>query len=97
MTLTLNIVVNFGIGFKRCCAAGRGVPAGEVWDCVKGLRYYLDSCNTYRHEVPDRESVQAFLLKLASKNQSAEQQAQALRIAPEPVTNPACREAQFMG
>mgnify|MGYP001320469273 CR=1 FL=1 len=78
-------------------ARRRGVPAGEVWDYVKWLRYYLDFCDKYRHEVLDRESVQAFLLKLASKNQSAEQQAQALRIAPEPVTNPACREAQFMG
>jgi integron integrase len=60
-------------------ARRRGVPAGEVWDYVKWLRYYLDFCDKYRHEVLDRESVQAFLLKLASKNQSAEQQAQAAR------------------
>jgi len=60
-------------------ARGRGVPAGEIWDYVKWLRYYLDFCNKYRHEDLDRESVQAFLLKLASKNQSAEQQAQAAR------------------
>jgi len=60
-------------------ARGRGVPAGEVWDYVKWLRYYLDFCDKYRREVLDRESLQAFLLKLASKNQSAEQQAQAAR------------------
>ncbi len=58
-------------------ARRRGVTAGEVWDYVKWLRYYLDFCDKYRHEVLDRESLQAFLLKLASKNQSAEQQAQA--------------------
>jgi integron integrase len=60
-------------------ARGRGVAAGEVWDYVKWLRYYLDFCEKYRHEAVDRESLQAFLLKLASKNQSAEQQAQAAR------------------
>jgi len=60
-------------------ARGRGVSAGEVWDYVKWLRYYLDFCDKYRREVLDRESLQAFLLKLASKNQSAEQQAQAAR------------------
>ena len=60
-------------------ARGRGVAAGEVWDYVKWLRYYLDFCEKYRHEAIDRESWQAFFLKLASKNQSAEQQAQAAR------------------
>lgn len=60
-------------------ARRRGVTAGEVWDYVKWLRYYLDFCEKYRHEVLDRESLQAFLLKLASKNQSAERQAQAAR------------------
>jgi integron integrase len=58
-------------------ARSRGVAAREVWDYVKWLRYYLDLCEKYRHEAIDRESLQAFLLKLASKNQSAEQQAQA--------------------
>ena len=57
----------------------RGVAAKEVLDCVKWLRYYLDFCEKYRHEALDRESPQAFPLKLASKNQSAAQQAQAAR------------------
>jgi hypothetical protein len=56
-----------------------GVAAAEVWDYVKWLRYYLDFCAKYRHETLDRDSLQAFLLKLASKNQSAGQQAQAAR------------------
>ncbi|HPD18002.1 MAG TPA: integron integrase [Planctomycetota bacterium] len=60
-------------------ARRRGVAAGEVWDYVKWLRYYLDFCDKYRRETLDRDSLQAFLLKLASKNQSAEQQAQAAR------------------
>ncbi len=28
----------------------RDVAAGEVWDCVKWLRYYLDFCDKYRPE-----------------------------------------------
>jgi hypothetical protein len=60
-------------------ARRRRVSAGEVWDYVKWLRYYLDFCEKYRHEALDRESLQEFLLKLASRNQSAEQQAQAAR------------------
>lgn len=58
---------------------GREVGVGEVWDYVKWLRYYLDFCGKYRHEALDRESLQTFLHKLASKNQSAEQQDQAAR------------------
>lgn len=57
----------------------RGVAAGEVWDYVKWLRYYLDFCEKYRREALDRESLQAFLLKLASRNQSTGQQNQAAR------------------
>ncbi|MDD5708331.1 MAG: phage integrase N-terminal SAM-like domain-containing protein [Kiritimatiellae bacterium] len=60
-------------------ARGRGVAAGEVWDYVKWLRYYFDFCEKYGRETLDRDSLQAFLLKLASKNQSAEQQGQAAR------------------
>jgi hypothetical protein len=41
--------------------------------------YYLDFCEKYRHEALDRESLQVFLLKLASKNQSTAQQTQATR------------------
>ena len=74
----------------------RGVAAGEVWDYVKWLRYYLDFCEKYRREALDRESLQAFLLKLASKNQSAGQQDQAARsvglylemAVPRPVRRP---------
>lgn len=72
----------------------RGVASGEVWEYVKWLRYYLDFCEKYRREALDRESLQAFLLKLASKNQSAGQQDQAARsvglylelAVPRPVT-----------
>jgi len=60
-------------------ARRRGVAAGEAWDYVKWIRYYLDFCDKYRRETLDRDSLQAFLLKLASKNQSAEQQTQAAR------------------
>ena len=57
----------------------RGVAAEDVWGYVKWLRYYLDFCDKYRRETLDRKSQQAFLLKLASKNQSDGQQDQAAR------------------
>jgi integron integrase len=60
-------------------ARRRGVAAGEVWDYVKWLRYYLDFCEKYRHEALDRDTMQAFVLKLAAKNQPAGMQAQAAR------------------
>jgi hypothetical protein len=42
-------------------ARGRGVAAGEVWEYVKWLRYYLDFCEKYRHEALDRDALQAFI------------------------------------
>ena len=81
----------------------RGVASGEVWEYVKWLRYYLDFCEKYRREALDRESLQAFLLKLASKNQSAGQQDQAARsvglylelAVPRPVTPTARAPAEI--
>ena len=57
----------------------QGVPSGEVADYLKWLRYYLDYCAKYRCDAIVPESLQGFLLKLASKNQSAAQQDQAAR------------------
>jgi hypothetical protein len=45
----------------------------------KWLRFYLDFCSKYRHPPDSKGSLLRFLSKLASKNQSAERQAQAAR------------------
>ena len=48
----------------------------------KWLRFYLDFCSKYRHPPDFKGSLPRFLSKLASKNQSAERQAQAARYYP---------------
>lgn len=55
------------------------VPQAAVVDYQKWLRYYLDFCMKYRHPPRDPDSLDPFLQKLASKNQSAEAQEQAAR------------------
>lgn len=55
----------------------RGLSEAVRRDFLKWLRYYLDFCSKYEHPPRDRESLQPFLLKLASKNQSREQQKEA--------------------
>ncbi|MBT3193959.1 MAG: integron integrase [Verrucomicrobia bacterium] len=56
---------------------GRNAPAKESGDYLKWLRFYLDFCSKYEHAPRDRDSLQPFLSKLASKRQSTSQQEQA--------------------
>ena len=52
--------------------------ADRLWaDYEKWLRYYLDFCFKYRHPPHDADSLEPFLQKLASKNQSKPAQEQA--------------------
>ena len=62
--------------FRQQMAQAR-VPDAEWGDYLKWLRFYLDFCGKYGHEPAEPESLPEFLQKLASKNQSREQQAQA--------------------
>ena len=62
--------------FVRGLTAG-GVPSGKTDDYLKWLRFYLDFCAKYRHPPRDSDSLEPFLQKLASKNQSQMQQEQA--------------------
>ncbi|MDA3872507.1 MAG: phage integrase N-terminal SAM-like domain-containing protein, partial [Kiritimatiellae bacterium] len=51
---------------------------GEVRrNYLKWLRFYLDFCEKYDHPPRDRDSLQPFLRKLVSKNQSRERQEEA--------------------
>lgn len=53
------------------------VCSRERSDYLKWLRFYLDFCAKYGHPPRDRDSLQEFLQKLASKNQTPDQQMQA--------------------
>ncbi len=53
------------------------VPLGMQLDYRKWLRFYLDFCMKYRHPPRDPDSLEPFLHKLASKNQSKASQEQA--------------------
>ncbi len=53
------------------------VPLGMQMDYRKWLRFYLDFCMKYRHPPRDPDSLEPFLQKLASKNQSKASQEQA--------------------
>ena len=62
--------------FQAAC--GEVGVVGETYgNYVKWLRFYLDFCENYQHPPRDRESLQPFLRKLASKNQSRERQEEA--------------------
>ncbi|MEA1884724.1 MAG: integron integrase [Thermotogota bacterium] len=52
-------------------------PSKEIPSYVKWLRYYLDFCNKYNHAKSSSNSLNAFILKLEQKNQTAEQIEQA--------------------
>ena len=54
------------------------IPAGEWANYLKWLRYYLDFCAKYSHSPRDNDSLPEFLQKLASKNQTPQQQTQAV-------------------
>jgi integron integrase len=67
---------SFSGGF--CSACGEVGVFGETYgNYVKWLRFYLDFCEKYQHPPRDRESLQPFLRKLASKNQSRDCQEEA--------------------
>ncbi len=53
------------------------VPPAKTADYLKWLRFYLDFCDKYRHPPRDRDSLEPFLQKLASKNQSRARQEEA--------------------
>lgn len=53
------------------------VAVQERWYYRKWLRYYLDFCVKYRRLPSEKASLEPFLEKLASKNQSAAQRRQA--------------------
>ena len=55
--------------------AGLSQADRSLWQ--KWLRYYLDFCAKYQHPPRDPDSLPLFLQKLSSKNQTADQQAQA--------------------
>ncbi|NNC87025.1 MAG: integron integrase [Akkermansiaceae bacterium] len=59
------------------CLESRGVSRCVQWAWRKWLRYYLDFCGKYEHPERDRESLQAFLQKLAEKGQDTGRQAEA--------------------
>ncbi len=54
-----------------------GADGPPVTDALKWLRYYLDFCAKYDEPPRDPESLGPFLQKLASKQQTPEQQKQA--------------------
>jgi hypothetical protein len=53
------------------------VPEGERPAFRKWIRFHLDFCGKHGHPPGDRSSVDPFLAKLASKNQSVAARAQA--------------------
>ena len=57
--------------------AEQGLPGAARAAQLKWLRFYLDFCGKYRHRARDRESLQPFLQKLASKRQSLDRQREA--------------------
>ena len=65
-----------GQDFDHSCK-NAGVFGVDRQDYIKWLRFYLDFCEKYEHPPRDKNSLQPFLQKLASKNQSRERQEQA--------------------
>jgi integron integrase len=57
--------------------AAKGVPREQWRNYHKWVRFYLHFCKKYRHSPADAKSLPLFIEKLASKNQTAAQQAQA--------------------
>ena len=64
------------MAFERCLATA-SVPKARTCDYLKWLRFYLDFCAKYRHPPRDPDSLDPFLQKLASKNQSKARQEEA--------------------
>lgn len=54
-----------------------GVEAGERGDYRKWVRFYLDFCEKHGHPPRNEGSLEPFLAKLASKNQSEARRRQA--------------------
>ena len=57
--------------------AARRVPRAQWRNYHKWVRFYLHFCQKYRHHPTEAKSLELFLGKLASKGQTAAQQAQA--------------------
>src|SRR5690606_19110888 len=57
--------------------AARQMPRDQWRDYHKWVRFYLHFCQKYHHPAADSKSLTFFIEKLASKRQTAEQQAQA--------------------
>ena len=53
------------------------VPLTELFHYRKWLRYYLDFCHKYHHELTKKESLEPFVQKLKDKNQTVQQRKQA--------------------
>ena len=64
--------------YTKALGPQAATPA-ERGQSQKWLRYYLDFCMKYRHPPRDPDSLEPFLQKLASKNQSVDYQEQAAR------------------
>jgi integron integrase len=56
----------------------KAVPKKTHWFYIKWLRYYLDFCEKYDFPDANKESLAPFLRKLKEKNQTKEQQQQAM-------------------
>jgi len=56
----------------------KAIPRKTHWSYIKWLRYYLDFCEKYDFPDADKESLAPFLQKLKEKNQTKEQQQQAV-------------------
>ncbi len=59
--------------------AHKNVPQQYINKCQKWLRYYLDFCKKYHYEKADVPGLEAFLLKLTEKKQSAGSKLEAKR------------------
>jgi hypothetical protein len=56
------------------------VPREQHGEYLKWVRFYLDFCAKYGHEVANPDSLPAFLEKLRSKGQTAEQRGCARQV-----------------
>jgi len=67
------------LGRFEVAMTSAGVSRRERWQYRKWLRYYLDFCSKYQWSPEKHGSLEPFIEKLASKNQSVAQRRQAAR------------------
>lgn len=48
----------------------KGIVQSVLYKYQKWLRFYLDFCHKYQHEIVSKRSLDAFLMKLTEKRQS---------------------------